>query len=125
MRIFLTVATVLCITSAPALADEFWTCEFSVMGTNQPPTARYELQDKWLVEIEPRLPYHILINNDLAVVAALGEGITREDVGPSAASPIVGAETLAFNRKTGEAIRGFVSLYGGSKAPIRGTCRRS
>ena len=80
-----------------------------------------------MTEYQPHWAYRVLIDNDVAIVAAGGEGINLKDIHsnlPPYPKPVIELDTLAIDRKTGDAIKGYVTLYVShpDKPPARGTC---
>jgi hypothetical protein len=117
---------VLCSLSSTAIADEVWVCHFPEAG-NRAALERYWLRNGRLVELdEPYVFYAFVSSTDLAIIAMNGTAVDVDLFAPTPAnpSPVIGSDTLAINRKTGEAIKGYVSLYdSNTKHPSwRGRC---
>jgi hypothetical protein len=122
MRRLLSSMMMVCSVSTSAFAEENWICTYSGSGPAGSPVVRYVLRDGTLTQTSD-LPwvYHVLINNDLAIVATAGEGIENLHAS-NFHGPVILSETVAINRKTGEAVSGAVTLYG-SNTPSHGTCK--
>jgi hypothetical protein len=70
---------------------------------------------------EPGFPLDVQIDNESAIVAVHGSGglIVPE----LSKDQIIEADAIALDRKTGSAVRGYVSVYGKDELPEHGTCR--
>jgi hypothetical protein len=99
------LALLACATSAEA--TEAWTCSHSVIvdpmiGNNppfgQPEITRFELSPPDLIYDQHQRRYHIVKNDDYALVAAASVSQIKE----GEKKPTVGAWTLAINKVTGE-----------------------
>jgi hypothetical protein len=121
MRNLSIIAAASCIISMPASADELWVCNFPGAGTDQPNPVRYVLHDKYLTEYGLGWTYHILIDDDIAIVATSGEGGKSSGIA-GVSHPLIQTNTVAINRKTGDAVKGAIVLYGPIETPIHGTC---
>jgi hypothetical protein len=110
-----------------SLADEVWVCRFPV-SRDRTSLAHYWLFVDHFVKMEfPHEGFTVLTDTDLTIVAVNGVALGPEDVAPTPShpNPTIGSETLAINRKTGDAVKGAVVLYDFSNKPfLHGTCRQ-
>jgi hypothetical protein len=118
MRVY-SVLIASCFFSSAAIADENWVCNFPDTG-NGIYAEHFLLHDKHFSEYVPRVIYDVLLNDQRAIVAVqvIGPGYSK-------AVPLnIQTDTLAIDRATGDAIKGYVSVYDTRHAaPVHGTCR--
>ena len=130
MRILAAVVLTLCALSAPALADdEVWVCRFLPESDNRAYPARYWLHEGHFAAVGmPPIIYTVQVDTDLAIIAVYTVALDKEYIAPTPShpDPVIGSETIAINRKTGDAVEGGVALYdyGQSNPPLHGTCHR-
>jgi hypothetical protein len=125
-RLTIIAVSVLLLTRA-AFADEVWVCRMREAWTSGPAVSRYWLHGDILSRMgQPPRIYDVLSNDHRAIVSAFGSAIDPDDAKiariPTEGTPIVGTETFAIDRKTGDAVRGSVELYGVTSPVERGVC---
>ncbi|HEY4114470.1 MAG TPA: hypothetical protein VGM17_10465 [Rhizomicrobium sp.] len=126
------IATVVCLLyqfiCSSALADDVWACKLPESWSKDPVASRYAVHGGMLLEIGlPLRHWTIILDDAEAVVAAEGFGVNPEDskmAGLPIDKPIVGSETFAIDKRTGDAIRANVDLYRSAKEVTRGVCHR-
>ena len=113
MHKLLMLSAAFCLFWTPALANEVWTCTFPKTISDDGSPIKYALHDK-ILESLGSLPeiYQVAADNDLAIVAVSAETFDTKDVRLTLPSRyVIQTNIFAINRKTGEAVKGFVSLY--------------
>lgn len=114
------------LTCGSAFADQVWVCEMPEVWAHGKVQSRYWSHEGSLIEMaQPYRRYTVLIDNDLSIVGSGATGMNSIPEGPAPLrKPMIGAVTFAIDKKTGDAIRGGVGIFGTYAPPVHGTCHQ-
>ena len=122
MRAFLTLVLMAwLLATGSAQATEMWACHFATSKGDV--FARYGLKENYLLEDDvPLERYNVLIDDETAIIGVGATALYGDDLGRGLPRKMIGTTTLAINRKTGDAIKGSVLLYGKNRPADHGSC---